>query len=199
MSNIILVQYEVISYLAYTIGHFTNTAPVCKAFYFSVLQLILGFSQNLLESSGSNSVFTRHTQRRCRKWFPSARIHVSHVTRLLHVKFCWWYWRHCTLSAFLQFFGESTIHTSALSRAESKNARVKAQTVLQYELFQLSYWRKHRFCMGDQEAPRASQLPYSCHHTIWPEVSVVTPFLLGTTQCLFLQQQNELIPQAWEV
>jgi hypothetical protein len=103
MSNIIRVQYEVISYLAYTVGHFTDTAPVCKAFHLSVLQLILGFSQNLLESSGSDSVFTHHTQRRRRKLFPSARIHVSHVTRLLHVKFCWWYWRHCTLSACLRW------------------------------------------------------------------------------------------------
>ena len=60
MSNIILVQYVVISYLANTVGHFTGTAPVCKAFYFSVLQLISGFSQNPLESSGSNSVSMHH-------------------------------------------------------------------------------------------------------------------------------------------
>ena len=168
-----LVQYAVISYLAYIVGHFTGTAPVCRAFYFSVLQLILGFSQNLLESSGSNSVFTRHSQRRRRKWFPSARIHVSHVTRcFLHVKFCWWYWRHYTVSACLPFFGESTLHTSVLSRAESKNRTGLGTDCFAVWAVPTAFLKKaqvlYEVSGGPQSQPSTVQLsPYYLTWSLW--------------------------------
>jgi hypothetical protein len=55
--------------------------------------------------------------------------HVSHVIRcLLRVNFAG---DTEDTSAFLQFFGESTLHTSFFSRAKSKITRVKAQIVSQ--------------------------------------------------------------------